>query len=116
MTNQVVIGLAQTQLTTIPLKSTITDNTDSQELKSNDTYTVTSQSLGTILEGQTLTHLSVTAATGICYAYVLRNGTAIATCQSLGSYALGGQCNILPISPGPVRLVAGDQLVVRTEA
>jgi hypothetical protein len=37
-------------------------------------------------------------------------------CQSLGSYSLGGQPKYLPISPGPLRLVAGDQIIVRTEA
>ncbi len=116
MTNQVVTGFAKTQNSSFPLKTTITDNTDSQELKTNDTYTVTSQSLGTIGEGQVLTHMSVTAATGICYAGVLRNGQIVALCQSLGSVALGGQPKYLPISPGPLRLVAGDQIIVRTEA
>ena len=116
MTTQVVIGFAKTQSSSFPLKTTITDNADSQELKTNDTYTVTSQSLGTIGEGQVLTHLSVTAATGICYAFVLRNGQAVALCQSLGSYSLGGQPKYLPIQPAPLRLVAGDQIVVRTEA
>jgi hypothetical protein len=116
MTTQVVIGFAKTQSSSFPLKTTITDNTDSQELKTNDTFTVTSQSLGTIGEGQVLTHLSVTAATGLCYAAVLRNGQLVAMSQSLGSYAYGGQPKYLPIVPAPLRLVAGDQIIVRTEA
>lgn len=116
MSTQVVIGLAQTAGNSYPLKATITDGSDSQELTSNSDYTVTSQSLGTIAEGELLTKLSVTAATGICYAGVLRNGQYIALCQSLGSYGLGGQPQILPILPRPFVLVAGDQVIVRTEA
>jgi hypothetical protein len=116
MSTQVVIGQAVTSMNSYPLKSTITDGSDSQELTTNDTYTVTSQSLGTIGEGEMLTHLSVTAATGICYAGVLRNGQYIAICQSLGSYALGGQPQLMPILPRPFQMVAGDQIIVRTEA
>ena len=103
MTTQVVIGFAKTQSSSFPLKTTITDNADSQELKTNDTYTVTSQSLGTIGEGQVLTHLSVTAATGLAYAGVLRNGQIVAISQSLGSYALGGKPKYLPVVPGPLK-------------
>lgn len=116
MSTQVVIGTAHTLSSSAPLKTTITDGSDSQELKTNDTYTVTSQSLGTFMDGQTLTHLSVSAATGICYAGVLRNGQFIGVCDSMGSYSLGGQSNTLPLQPSPVRLQAGDQIIVRTEA
>ena len=98
------------------MKATITDGSNSQEVTSNSDFTVTSQSLGTIAENQTLTHLSVTAATGICYAGVLRNGQYIAVCQAMGSQSLGGQPKYMPILPGPVKLVAGDQLIVRSEA
>jgi hypothetical protein len=98
------------------MKTTLTDGSDSQELKSNTDYTITSQSLGTIAEGQTLTHISVTAATGICYAGLLRNGQYIGVCQSLGSQVAGGQPKYMPIMPAPVKLVAGDQIIVRTEA
>lgn len=120
MSTQKPYGFAKTASGSIPMggpnNTALTDGSDSQELLSNKDFTITEQSLGTILEGQTLTALSVTAATGICYAGVLRNGQFIAIVQSLGSNAYGGQSKYMPILPGPVRLVAGDQLIVRTEA
>ena len=116
MSTQVVVGIAHTLSSSAPLKTTLTDGSDSQELKTNSDYTITSQSLGTFMDGQTLTHLSVSAASGICYAGILRNGQFIGVCDSLGSYSLGGQGNSLPLQPGPVRLQAGDQVIVRTEA
>ena len=116
MSTQVVYGYAKTATSGFPMKTTLTDGSDSQELKSNTDYTITSQSLGTIAEGQTLTHISVTAATGICYAGLLRNGQYIGVCQSLGSQVAGGQPKYMAIMPMPVKLVAGDQIIVRTEA
>ena len=116
MSTQTVVGFAQTSKGGVPLEATITDGSDSQELTTDTTFTVTAQSLGTFVEGATLTHLKVSAATGIAYVGVLRNGQYIAVCQSLGSNALGGQPNLRPILPSPVLLVAGDQIIVRTEA
>ena len=116
MSTQTVVGLAQTNRGKVPLLTSITDGSDSQELKTNATFTVTSQSLGTFMEGATLTHLSVTAATGICYCGVLRNGQYIAVGQSMGSVAKGGQPQLAPILPRPVALIAGDQIIVRSEA
>jgi len=116
MSTQTVVGLAHTSLGTAPLATSITDGSDSQELKTNAAYTVTSQSLGTFMEGAILTHLSVTAATGICYCGVLRNGQYIGVCQSLGSVANGGQPQLAPLMPRPVQLIAGDQIIVRGEA
>ena len=116
MSTQVAYGFAKTSTSSFPLKATITDGSDSQELTTNTDYTVTAQSLGTIAEGQTLTHMSVTAATGIAYAYVLRNGQCVALCQSLGSQVAGGQPKYMAVLPSPLKLVAGDQIIVRTEA
>jgi len=116
MSTQVTYGFAKTSTSSFPMKATLTDGSDSQELTTNTDYTVTSQSLGTIAEGQTLTHLSVTAATGIAYAYVLRNGQCVALCQSLGSQVAGGQPKYMKVLPSPLKLVAGDQIIVRTEA
>jgi hypothetical protein len=116
MSTQTVVGFAQTSRGGVPLEATITDGSDSQELLTDVTYSVTAQSLGTFVEGATLTHLKVSAATGICYAGILRNGQYIAVVQSMGSNGLGGQPNLLPVMPGPVALTAGDQLIVRTEA
>jgi hypothetical protein len=116
MSTQTVVGFATVSGQGVPLEATITDGSDSQELTTDVTYTVTAQSLGTFMEGGTLTHLKVSAATGICYCGILRNGQYIAVAQSMGSNAYGGQSNLLPIMPAPVALVAGDQIIVRTEA
>lgn len=116
MSTQTVTGFAHFSNTSVPLSATVTDGEDDQELTSNSTFTVTSQSLGTIAEGQILQKLAIQAATGICYAGVLRNGQYIAFCQSLGSLAKGGMPLSMPILPSPVKLVAGDQVIVRTEA
>jgi hypothetical protein len=116
MSTQTAVGFAATSKGGVPLEATITDGSDSQELTTDVTYTVTAQSLGTFVEGATLTHLKVSAASGIAYCGVLRNGQYIGVCQSLGSNSLGGQTNLLPILPGPIALVAGDQIIIRTEA
>ena len=116
MSTQIISGFAVTNMGGAPLLTTITDGSDSQELKTNSTYTVTSQSLGTFLEGATLTHLKISAATGIAYAGVLRNGQYIAVCDALGSNALGSAQNILSVKPAPIVLIAGDQIIVRSEA
>ena len=68
------------------------------------------------MEGATLTHLSATATSGICYCGVLRNGQYIGVAQSLGSLANGGQPQLAPLLPRPVALIAGDQIIIRTEA
>ena len=116
MATQTVVGFAATSKGGVPLEATITDGSDSQELTTDTTFTVTAQSLGTFVEGAVLTHLRVTAATGIAYCGILRNGQYIAVCQSLGSNALGGQNQLLSVMPSPVSLVAGDQIIIRTEA
>ena len=117
MSTQVITGLALTTGgASAPLQATLTDGLDNTELLTNTDFTITAQSLGTFLEGSTITHLSVTASTGLAYAGLLRNGQYIAVCQSLGSNAQGGQNQVMPILPGPVRLVAGDQIIVRCEA
>jgi len=116
MTTQTIVGFAATSMGGVPLSTSITDGSDSQELKTNATYTVTSQSLGTFMEGATITHLKVSAATGISYAGILRNGQYVGVCQALGSNALGAAENLLPLLPGPVTLIAGDQIIVRSEA
>jgi len=116
MSTQTVVGFAQTSRGGVPLEATITDGSDSQELTSDTTFTVTAQSLGTYMEGATLTHLKVSSTSGICYAGILRNGQYIAVVQSLGSNALGGQSELAPVLPSPVALVAGDQIIVRCQA
>jgi len=116
MSTQTAYGFAQTSKGGVPLEATVTDGSDSQELTTDTTYTVTAQSLGTFAEGATLTHLKVGAVSGIAYCGVLRNGQFIAVCQSMGSNGLGGSPQLAPILPSPVVLVAGDQILIRTEA
>jgi len=116
MTTQLVTGFALSNGLPIPLSATITDGSDSQEITTNSTYTVTSQSLGTFAEGRTVSHMMMTSATGIAYCGILRNGQYIAVCQSLGSESLGGQPQVSRLMPMPVTLVAGDQVITRTEA
>lgn len=120
MSTQLPYGFAKTATSSIPLggasNTALTDGQNDQELLSNKDYTVTEQSLGTICEGQTLTHLAVASITGIAFCGVLRNGQYIGLCQSLGSNALGGAPKYAPVMPGPIRLVAGDQIIIRTEA
>ena len=116
MSTQTAYGFAQTSKGGVPLEATVTDGSDSQELTTDTTYTVTAQSLGTFAEGATLTHLKVGAVSGIAYCGVLRNGQFIAVAQSMGSNGLGGSPQLAPILPSPVVLVAGDQIIIRTEA
>jgi len=116
MSTQSVQGFAKTSTGGVPLQTTLTDGSDSQELTTDTTYTVTAQSLGTFKEGATLTHLQVQSTTGIAFCGVLRNGQYIAICQSMGSNALGGAPQSMVVLPGPVTMVAGDQIIVRCEA
>ena len=115
MTSQVVTGsLTAVDGRTVPLKTTITDNADNSELKSNETYTVTSQSVGRFCDGWTIASGYVQAATGICYAYILRNGVNICNINSLSSMALGNGYGSAAVSHR-FRVIPGDQLIVRTE-
>jgi len=116
MSTQTVIGFAQTSKGGVPLEATLTDGSDNQELTTDVTYTITAQSLGTFMEGATLTHLKVSSTSGICYVGVLRNGQYIAVGQSMGSGSYGGQPELALIQPSSVALVAGDQIIVRVEA
>ena len=100
----------------VPLKTTLTNGSDSQELLTNSDYVVTSQSLGTFAEGASVTHLGVRSTTGICFSGILRNGQYIAVCQTLSTNALGGGNKYSALLPGPVQLVAGDQIIVRSQA
>lgn len=116
MSTQNVVGFAKTSTGGVPLEATLTDGSDSQELTTDISYTITAQSLGTFKEGATLTHLQVQATTGICYAGILRNGQFIGLCQTMGSNALGGAPQLMPVLPGPIQMQAGDQIIVRCEA
>ena len=115
MSTQLVAGLLKTNAGYIPLDTTITDGADNQEVKTDATYTVTSQSIGTFAEGQTLQAGYISAKTGIFYCYILRNGTNICNIMEISSRTCVGQSSLKSVS-NPIVLKPGDQLVVRTEA
>tara|TARA_Y100000401_G_C8251983_1_gene188657 strand:+ start:234 stop:581 length:348 start_codon:yes stop_codon:yes gene_type:complete len=115
MTTQIVAGMLKTNVGYIPLESTITDDTDNQEVKTDSTYTVTSQSIGTFADGQTLQAGFVNAKTNIFYAYILRNGTNVCNIMSIASRTCAGNQKLMGVS-NPIQLRPGDQLVVRTIA
>ena len=103
MSTQVVTGiLTASDGRSAPLKTTLTDGSDSQ-------------GVGRFCDGWTLTHGYVQAATGIAYAYILRNGVNICNLTSISSKAQGAGYGARPLSHS-VRIIPGDQLIVRTEA
>ena len=100
----------------IPMKTTITDGSDNQEVKTNSDVTVTSQSLGTYADGQTVLGGWFSAKTVIAYAYILRNGRCVCTFPiSSRTHGNTGTFDLQAIGAG-LKLIPGDQLVVRTEA
>jgi len=113
MTTQTVTGLLVTDSGNIPLSTSVSDGTET-EVKTDTSYTVTSQSIGTYGEGQTVRGAYLQSATGICYAYLLRNGTVASVIQSLGSLAIGGGKGVEALKP--ITLQAGDVLRVLTQA
>jgi len=115
MATQQVAGLLQTNAGYIPLETAIENATANSELKTDETYTVTSQSIGTFADGQQLQAGYVSAKTGIFYAYILRNGTNVCNIMSIASRTAVGQIKLKPVS-NAITLKPGDQLVVRTEA
>lgn len=116
MSTQVVAGLLKSSDgRAVPLQTTLTDGSDSQELKTATAFSVTSQSIGRYCDGWTLTHGWVGSATNICYAYILRNGQNVANVYSLNTKAVGAGSGMQMLSH-PIRIIPGDQLIVRTEA
>jgi len=99
----------------VPLSTSLTDGSDSQELKTNTTYTVTSQSIGRYCDGWTLTKGWVSCATNIVYCYILRNGQNISNIYSMSSNAIGSGKGMLPLSHA-VKIQPGDQIILRCQA
>jgi len=98
----------------IPLETTVTDGTQT-EVKTDATFTVTTQSVGIYGENQKVTGGFVSAKTGIIYACIVNNGIvrAIVPISSRTSGATG--CADMQIMNGIV-LNPGDQLLVETYA
>ena len=75
---------------------------------------MTAQEVGVYGAGQTVTGGYVQAATGISFAYILRNGQVASVINGLGSLALGGAQGMIPCKP--VTLIPGDILRCLTHA
>ena len=116
MSVQVVQGVLKSSTgQSVPLSTSITDGSDSQEVLTATAFTVTAQSVGRYCDGWTLTHGWISCATNIVYAYVLRNGQNFANITSLSSNAIGGGKGMQPLSH-PVRIIPGDQILCRVQA
>jgi len=116
MTTQVIVGQLLTNRGAIPLETSVTDGADNQEVKTDATFTVTSQSIGTFADGQQLLAGFLSAKTNVLYAYILRNGTNVCNIRSMYSRTgMNSQKGLCAVS-NPMVLRPGDQLVVRTEA
>jgi hypothetical protein len=118
MSTQVVTGKLCTQgpkgYLEIPLKTTVTDGTQT-EIKTDSTFTVTTQSVGIYGETQAITGGFVSAKTGIIYAAIINNGIvrAVIPISSRTSGATG--CADMQVANAIV-LNPGDQLLVETYA
>lgn len=113
MTTQTVTGIIVTSTGTIPIEATATDGTETS-MTTDTTYTVTAQQIGTYGAGQTVQKAYIQSATGIAYAYILRNGKVMSVIQSLGSLAYGSSNGAQPVKP--IQLIPGDVLRVLTFA
>jgi len=115
MTTKTVAGLLQTDAGYIPVESSITDGSDNQEIQTDATFTVTSQSIGTYADGQVLQSAFLSCETQIMYAYVLRNGVNVCNIPALMSRTSMAQPDGLQPVSNAIRFTPGDQLVCRTE-
>ena len=115
-TQQAVGNLVLSDGSHIPLSTTVTDASTSQEVKTDATFTVTAQSVGDYAQGKTITQGFVSAKTYGGWAYILRNGL-VAALIPVCSRTSGGTGSVgdLPL-PAPFTLRAGDKLLFYTEA
>jgi len=96
------------------MSTTVTDSADNEEVKTNSTYMQTTQSLGTVAEGSTIQQAFFESKTNMAYCYLLRNGVNISNIPAMGSRSAKIPTRLAAVS-NPVVLVAGDQIVCRTE-
>lgn len=113
MTTQTVTGILVTNQGTIPISASVTDGTETS-LTTDILYTVTAQQIGTYGSGQLVSKAYIQSATGIAYAYILRNGKVMSVIQSIGSLSYGASNGAQPIRP--ISLIPGDVLRVLTYA
>jgi len=119
MTTQVVTGKLCTMgpkgYLEVPLSTTITDDAASSEVKTNATYTVTTQSVGIYAERQQLVGGFVCGKSGIIYAAIINNGIvrAVIPISSRTSGASGsGDMTVV----NQIVLNPGDTLLCQTYA
>jgi hypothetical protein len=117
MTTQYILGnLVCSDGTNIPLKTDGTDGSTSNEVKTDPSFTVTSQSVGDYAPGRTILQGYVSAKTHIAWAYLLRNGV-VESIIPVASRTAGGAGTIgdLPLCR-PISLRPGDKIMVYTLA
>ena len=112
---QIVAGLLKTNVGYIPVETSVADATDNEEILTDSTFTVTSQSIGTYADGQVLQGATLSAKTQIMYAYVLRNGVNVCNIPGLTSRNKMSQPRGLQPVSNAIRFSPGDQLVCRVE-
>ena len=106
-TNTVNGTLTCSDGTTIPLKTEIAEGTES-DLKTDETYTVSSMNVGDYKPGGVITAGSVTCDNGVAYCYVLSQG--LVAC--LIPFGVKGAVQDVPALCKPYRLQAGDKVRV----
>lgn len=118
MTTQVATGKLCTMgpkgYMEVPLSTTITDGTQT-EVKTNSSYTVTSQSVGIYAERQQLVGGFVSAKTGIIYAAIINNGIVRAVIPITSRTSGASGCGDMAVM-NQIILNPGDQLLVETYA
>ena len=98
----------------VPLETTVTDGSQT-EIKTDSTFTITSQSVGIYAERQTVTAGFVSAKTGIIYASIINNGIVRATIPLSSRTSGATGCSDMKVM-GNIVLNPGDQLLVETYA
>ena len=118
MTDQYCIGTLCTSAgQEIPLESDITDSSSTQEIQTAALFTVVQQSIGDYAPGQVLTHGIVTSGTHIAFCYIVRQGLVAALIPVASRTAGGSGSNLSPTTLlKPFTLMAGDKVLLRTEA
>ena len=115
---QIAIGnLVCSDGTNIPLGPlSIADASDTAEVTTDATYTVTAQSVGDFAPGRTIVQGILTAKTHAAWAYLLRNGVVMSIIPVASRTAGGpGSVGDLPLC-NPVTLIPGDKILFHVEA
>jgi len=98
----------------VPLATTVDDGTQT-EVKTNSTFTVSTQSVGIYAERQTLRSAWISSKTGLIYAAIINNGIVRATLPISSRTSGASGCSDMVVLNNIV-LNPGDQLMVETFA